>query len=122
MIQGERHSNTDQGVNRMALKKTATPVRRSIASFKASHDPAVILPAKLRKALDAMAKEGPEVYAYETQDKEGAPTMQQRSGLSAVQISQHRAAFAPHIVRVDASGTRRGKYVWFATPKAATTA
>src|SRR5581483_351194 len=104
MIQGERHSNTDQGVNRMALKKTATPVRRSIASFKASHDPAVILPAKLRKALDAMAKEGP-------------PTMQQRSGLSAVQISQHRAAFAPHIVRVDASGTRRGKYVWFATPK-----
>lgn len=98
------------------------PVRRSIASFKASHDPGVILPNKLKKALEVMAKEGPEVYAYETQDKEGAPTLQQRSGLSASQISQHRAAFAPHIVRIDASGHRRGKFVWFSTTKAATKA
>lgn len=104
----------------MPSKKPAL-AKRSLSTFKAAHDPRVIIPAKLKKALEAMAKEGPEIYSYETADKEGAPTMQDRSGLSAAQIAQHRKQFAAHLVKVDAKGGR-GKFVWFGTAKMATKA
>lgn len=107
------------------LRPAATSKKRNIASFKAETDPTVILPNKLRAALDRLKKDGgAEAYAYEFTDKTGSPTMCGMSGISAAHINHYRHQFADHIVLAKQdTGSRRGpKFVWFATPKAATEA
>lgn len=113
----------------MAKAKTVTPVakavKRNVASFDAAHDPAVIQPNRLKVALAKLLKEGGrEAYAYEFQDKSGAPTMSQLSGVSAAHLSHYRLEFMHHIVktRQDMGSHRSPKFVWFATVAAATKA
>lgn len=99
--------------------------KRNVASFDAAHDPAVIQPNRLKAALAKLLKDGGrEAYAYEFQDKSGAPTMSQMSGVSASHLNHYRAEFMHHVVKVKQDvGSKRGpKFVWFATVAAATKA
>lgn len=106
-----------------SLPKAKAPTR-TLASFKAAHDPAVIIPAKIKAALERMKSEGPETFAYETQDQDGMPTMVERTTVGGAILAKHRKAFAPHIVLAPRShGSKRSpKFVWFGDPKVATEA
>lgn len=98
--------------------------KRDLSTFDASHTPEVIIPGKIRAALERMRKEdGEEAYAYEYQDMEGTP-FAKRAGLGISQLAGYRKAFKDHIVIVKQDiGSKRGpRFVWFATAKAATKA
>lgn len=103
------------------MAKTA-PTKRNLSTFRASHDPAIIIPNKIRAALDQLKKDqGDEGYAYEFTDKTGGTPFAKLAGVGVQQLSQYREQFADHIVEVKQDiGSHRGpRYVWFATAKAA---
>lgn len=111
----------------MSSKKTvpsAKAPKRGLESFKAAHDPKVIIPRKIQQALDAMKAEGSEVFAYETQDEEGQKTMAERTTLGGAILARYRKQFAEHIVLAPRShGSKRSaKFVWFGDSKVATEA
>jgi hypothetical protein len=86
---------------------------KTLADFKAAHDPNVIVPNKIRVALAAIEKEGPENWLYEAD-------FLKLSGLSTTQLAMFRDQFAAHIV--EAAGTRSGKSakrVYFGNAKVA---
>ena len=85
---------------------------KSLADFRAAHDPNVIIPAKIRAALDAMLKEGPEQWEYELE-------FMKRAGISQTQIGAFRPQFEQHIVTTGSTGRQNAKRVWFADPKVA---
>lgn len=111
----------------MALKKPEAPAKakRTLSTFKSLHDPSVIIPAKIKAALERLKREeGAEAFAYEQTDPHGGVPMVKRADVSTMHLSSHRKLFAPHIVKVrQDTGSRRGpKFVWFADPKVATEA
>lgn len=103
-------------------KKTAPVKGRSLATFRAEHDPRVVISNKIRKALEQLAKDGgPEAYAYEFSDKAGHLTFAQLAGVGSQHLARHREEFKDFIVEVKQEiGSRRSpRHVWFATAKAA---
>jgi hypothetical protein len=97
------------------LKCSPPKSSSTLAAFKAVHDPAVIIPTKIRAALARLAKE--EVaFAYEQTGNSVSPEpMTKRADVSTAQLSQYRKQFAEHIVKVPGiTGTRRpSRLVWF---------
>lgn len=85
---------------------------KTISDFRAAHDPDVIVPNKIREALAAMAKVGPEHYEYEGD-------FVKLAGLSQTQISAYREQFIDHIVKAASTSKRAARNVWFADIKAA---
>lgn len=89
---------------------------RNVASFKAQHNRNVVIPNKIRAALEKMAKDnGPEHYEYETDFVKLAE-------IGASDLAAHRDAFTKFIVEAKPIGkgtSRSPRRVWFATEKAA---
>lgn len=75
---------------------------RTVADFKAAHDQNVIVPNRIRAALAAIEKEGPEHWLYEVD-------FLKLSGLSTTQLAMFRDQFSAYIV--EAVGSARGKSV-----------
>lgn len=111
---------------RIVPKPTApAPQRRTLATFKATHDPATVLPNKIKAALERMRRDqGAEAYAYEVTDPEGGVPFSKLAGMGGNHLAQYRAQFMGHLVVTPGSiGTRRpARWVWFATVPAATKA
>lgn len=104
------------------LSKPSVPLKRTLATFKATHDLDTVIPNKIRKALDRMVKEhGPEFFMYEVKDNDGGPTFSKYADVGGNYLSKYRPLFAGYIVVAPgATGTRRAaRCLWFATPKAA---
>jgi hypothetical protein len=85
---------------------------KTLADFKAAHDPNVIIPAKIQAALDAMLKEGPEHWVYEGD-------FLKLAGLSVTQLAEFRDRFAAHIVVVPGKSGSSPKRVYFGNAKVA---
>ena len=87
--------------------------KRGLAEFRGLHDRSVIVPAKLKGALEALEKEhGPEGWEYEGE-------FQKRAGISQTDLGKYREGFVDHIVETTGKAAKR---VWFATKAAATKA
>jgi len=88
-------------------------VAKTVADYRAAHDQNVIVPNKIRKALEAIAAEGPENWEYEAD-------LMKRAGISQTQISTFRDQFAAHIVETGAThASSRSRRVWFGSAKVA---
>ena len=85
---------------------------RTLADFRAAHDKNVIVPNKIRKALEDLKKIGPEHFEYEAE-------VIKLSGVSQTDIGVFRDQFAEHIVETPAQHGKSSKRVWFADPKVA---
>ena len=86
---------------------------RTIADFRAAHDPEVIVPNKFKAAFAAMEKIHPEHYLYEDEFRKLA-------SLGQAQLSAYRDRFAAHIVETPGRSGKTPQRVYFATAKAAT--
>ena len=82
---------------------------KTLADFRAAHDRNVIVPAKIRKALEEMGAEHAENWEYELD-------FMRRAGISQTDMGMFRPQFADHIVEV---GGKNPKKVWFASTKVA---
>ncbi len=86
---------------------------KTLADFRAAHDPNVIVPTKIRAALAAMEKEGPEHWLYEVD-------FLRLSGLSTTQLAMFRKDFENHIVEVPGgSSGKSAKRIYFGNAKVA---
>lgn len=85
---------------------------KTLADFKAAHDPNVIVPNKIRAALAAIEKIGPEHYEYEVD-------FLKLSGISTTQLAMFREQFAAYIVEAPASQGKSTKRVYFGNAKVA---
>ena len=85
---------------------------KTLADFKAAHDPDVIVPNKIRVGLAAIAKEGPENWLYEQE-------FLRLTGVSTTQIARYRDQFAAHIVEAPGTNTKATKRVYFGNAKVA---
>ncbi len=86
---------------------------RTADDWQASHDPDVIIPNKIRAALAALLKQGPEHYEYEAD-------FAKLAGVSLPKLAQYRAQFDSHIVLgEDPTGRRTSQRGWFGNPKTA---
>jgi hypothetical protein len=86
---------------------------KTLADFKAAHDPNVIVPNKIRAALEALLKEGPEHWVYEGD-------FLKLSGLSTTQLGAFREQFEDHIVIAPSGASgRAGKRAYFGSSKVA---
>ena len=90
----------------------AKPTPRSVADFRALHDPMIVATNKIRAALAAMLKEGPEHWEYESD-------FVRRAGLSNNQIGSYREQFAEHIVEAPSVNRSAPRRIWFADAKVA---
>lgn len=97
----------------MAKAKTES---RNVASFRAQHDPDVVVPNAIKAALAGMEKDhGPEHYEYESD-------FIKLAGVGATAMAAHRETFKDFIVDAKPVGkgnTRMARRAWFATVKAA---
>ena len=82
---------------------------KTLADFRAAHDPNVRVPAKIKKALDDMLAEGKETWEYETD-------LMRRANVSTTDLARFRPMFEAHIVETNG---RNSKRVWFASVKVA---
>lgn len=106
----------------MPKKTPAKRSKRDLSTYFAAHDPKIIIPNKIRAALEKMCKDdGPEAYAYEFSDHTGGTPFTKLAGVSIVNLNAYREQFAAHVVEAKQdTGNRRGpRWVWFATVKAA---
>jgi hypothetical protein len=85
---------------------------KTVSDFRYAHDLNVIVPNKIRAALAAMLKEGPEQWDYETD-------FVTRAGISNSQLGMYREQFLSHIVETSSHKGRTARRVWFADPKIA---
>lgn len=85
---------------------------KTINDFRAAHDKNVIVPNKIRAALDAILKEGPENWEYEAD-------LIRRAGVSTTDLATFRDQFEDHIVETSAGRGSRSKRVWFGSTKVA---
>lgn len=95
-------------------RQTAPKANSTLSAFKSLHDPAVIIPTKIRAALAKLARE--EVaFAYEATDSRGGTPMTKRADVSTIHLAQYRKQFAAHIVKVsqDTGSRRAPRLVWF---------
>lgn len=101
------------------MAKTAVKPR-TLSDFRAAHDKDVVIPNKIRAALEAMAKEHAERWCYEGEDPDVGPGILKRTGISTTDLGRYRERFEAHIVVVPGrNGKSQAKRVWFATIKAA---
>jgi hypothetical protein len=85
---------------------------KTIADFRTLHDMNVIVPNKIRAALESMLKEGPEQWDYEGD-------FIKRAGISTTQVNQFRDQFTPHVIEAGRTNGRSGRRVWVADAKIA---
>ena len=85
---------------------------KTLADFKAAHDPDVIVPNKMRAGLAAIEKEGPENWMYEGD-------FLKLTGISTTQIARYREQFAAHIIETPSTSTKSIKRVYFGSAKIA---
>lgn len=85
---------------------------RTLADFRAAHDPDVIIPSRIREAFAAMLKIGPQHYEYEVD-------FLKLSGLSTTQLAAYRDQFAAHIIETPSGRNGAAKRVYFASAKVA---
>lgn len=88
---------------------------RTIADFRAAHDKNVIIPMKIKKALEEMAKHGPEHFEYEAD-------LVRVAGISQSDLAKFRDQFADHIVvanHQNGKALSSAKNVWFHNVKVA---
>jgi hypothetical protein len=90
----------------------ATAKPRTLADFRAAHDPDVIVPNKIRVALEKVGAAGPENFEYEME-------FAKLAGISVNQLAAYRDQFAKHIVETGGTHGRKGKLVYFGDPKVA---
>jgi hypothetical protein len=90
-------------------KASAQSTGKTLADFRATHDPDVVFPAKIRKALADMEAESDENWEYEND-------FMRRAGLSTTNLGRYRPQFEKHIVEI---GGKNPKKVWFASAKVA---
>jgi guanyl-specific ribonuclease Sa len=90
----------------------ATAKPRTLADFRAAHDPDVIVPNKIRIALEKIAAAGPENYEYEVD-------FAKLGGISINQLAAYRDQFAKYIVETPGSHGKSGKRVYFGDLKVA---
>ena len=81
----------------------------NLQTFREAHDPNVIVPKKIRAALETLLKEHKEAWRYESQ-------FCTLAGISNTHLGAFRDQFAEHIVE---TGGRNPKRVWFADAKIA---
>lgn len=84
-------------------------VGKSLADFRAAHDKNVIVPARIKKALEEMNAESSENWCYEQE-------LMKRAGISQTDMGMFREQFAAHIVETSGHNSKR---VWFASAKVA---
>lgn len=84
---------------------------KTIADFKAAHDPDVIVPTKIRAALASLVKEGAENWEYELD-------FAKRAGINNTQLGAYRDQFSDHIVLAANTG-RTPKRAWVGDAKVA---
>lgn len=82
---------------------------KTLAHFRAVHDKSVVIPTKLKTALDKMAKAAWDTWEYEGEFLRAA-------GVAPQDATPHRSQFEDHIVETIGKNSKR---VWFATAKAA---
>lgn len=82
---------------------------RTLDDYRAAHDKNVIIPNRIRAALDEMLKEGQENWAYEAE-------FIRRAGISQTDMGLFRDHFAEHVVEAK---NDRAKRIWFADAKVA---
>jgi len=85
---------------------------KTLADFRAAHDRNVIVPNKIRAALAAMLKIGPEEHEYEGD-------FIKKAGISQTDMGEFRDQFIKHVVVVAARSGKAGRKIWFADPKIA---
>jgi hypothetical protein len=85
---------------------------KTLADFKAAHDPNVIVPNKIKMALAAIEKDGSENWLYEVD-------FLKLSGLSTTQLAMFRDQFAAHVVEAPGSHGKSTKRVYFGSAKVA---
>lgn len=87
------------------------PLKNS-QSFRATFDSKVIIPNKIRAALDSLHKEGgPEAWEEEVH-------FLRRAGINAQSAAAHREAFKAHIVEAKKPGNKPIN-IWFSDTKVA---
>src|SRR5882724_5125714 len=92
----------------------AKKVVRTLNDFKAAHDPDVIIPAKIKIALAAIEKIGPEHYEYE-QD------FVKMAGISVTQLARYRDQFEAYwLLTAGSNGKASQKRVYFGNTKIVT--
>jgi len=86
---------------------------KTLADFRAAHDPDVMIPNRIRAGLAAIEKEGPEHYLYESD-------FLKLTGISTTQLAAYREQFAAHIVEASLhGGSRSSKRAYFGSAKVA---
>lgn len=85
---------------------------KTLADFKAAHDPNVIVPAKIKAALQKLEKEGREHWVYELD-------FLKLSGVSTTQLAMFRDQFAAYIVEAPAGHGKSVKRCYFGNAKVA---
>lgn len=88
---------------------TVKVVGKTLADFRAAHDKSVIVPSKLKKALERMATAGWDTWDYEADFLRNA-------GVASQDCTPYRSQFEGHLVETAGKNPKR---VWFATEKAA---
>jgi hypothetical protein len=83
-----------------------------LASFKATHDPKVVIPNKIQATLDLMAKANTESWLAEED-------FLKQAGVSKEEIRVNREAFDEHIVEVKRKNRGTPARFWFADVKVA---
>lgn len=89
------------------MSKMQSNKPRTIADFRAAHDPDIIVPAKFKAAFEAMEKLGPEHFLYENE-------FQKLAGVGQAQLAAYRDQFSMHITE-----TPEKKRVYWPTAKVA---
>lgn len=83
-----------------------------LASFKATHDPKVVIPNKIQATLDKLASVNPESWLPEED-------FLKQADVSKEEARGHREAFDEYIVEVKKKGRSTAVRFWFADPKVA---
>jgi len=86
---------------------------RTLETFRAAHDRNVIVPNKIKTALEQIRKVGPEHYEYESD-------LIRMAGISQTDMGMFRDQFEAHIVVTNSTpGNKNPKRVYFGDAKVA---
>lgn len=91
------------------MSKLSKSTVKTLDDFRAAHDKNVIVPTKIKAALEAMLKEGPENWHYEAD-------FIRLAQISQTDMGMFRDHFSEHVVETSGKSAKR---VWFADPKVA---
>ena len=89
--------------------KTVSPPVRNLDSFRATYDVDVVVPNKIREALEELKKLGPEWYWTDQE-------LISHARISTVQLSTYRPQFVEHQVKTPRTNKTESKVLWFADP------